>query len=166
LRAVVQYLDARYRSFTYLYANNGSPIAVVPPLTGCPAVLNPITNLYRLDCSAQQPYNSPRWSISPSLRQSVRIGAITVTAVADTNYRSARNIGFAFLPQQRVGPTWTSNAQIIAAFLGGRTEVAVFIRNIEGRRIPEFMIYHPISNALVAATSMPRQVGIRASMRF
>jgi len=36
----------------------------------------------------------------------------------------------------------------------------------EGRRIPEFMIYHPISNALVAATSMPRQVGIRASMRF
>ena len=85
---VVQYLDAHYRSFTYLYANNGSPIAPIPPLSGCPAVLNLTANLYTIDCSAQQPYNSPRWSISPSFRQTVRIGAVTVTAVADTNYRS------------------------------------------------------------------------------
>lgn len=166
MRAVIQYLDADYRAFSYFYANNGSPGAPVPPLTGCPVALAATTNLYTVDCSAKQPYNSPRWSISPSLRQSVRIGAVTLTGVVDTNYRSARNIGFAFLPQQRIGPTWTSNAQVIVALPGGRTEIAAFVRNIEGTRIPQFMIYHPISNALVAATSMPRQVGIRASMRF
>jgi hypothetical protein len=32
--------------------------------------------------------------------------------------------------------------------------------------VPEFMIYHPISNALVAGTSPPRQVGLRTSLRM
>ena len=161
VRTVVQYLDAAYRSFRYLYANLG-----VPPLTGCPTMLNPATNLYTVDCSAEQPYNSPRWSMSVNLRQSFTLGRLTLTALADTHFRSARNIGFAFLPEQRIGPTWTSNAQLIVTPPGDRVEFAAFIRNIEGKRIPEFMIYHPISNALVAGTSPPRQVGIRASLRL
>lgn len=166
LRGVVQYLDSDYRSFRYLYANLGPPQAPFPPLTGCPTTFDAAANLYTVDCTNEQPFNSPRWSISPSFRQGFAVGHVGLTVVLDTHYRSARNVGFAFLQEQRIGPTWTSNAQIIAALPGGRTELAAFVRNIEGTRIPEFMIYHPFSNALVAGTSMPRQFGVRASFRF
>jgi iron complex outermembrane receptor protein len=160
-RAIVQYLDAAYRSFQYVYANTG-----VPPLTGCPATLSRATNLYTVDCRAKQPYNSPRWSMSFDVRQSFPLRNATLTVAADTHFRSARNIGFAFLPEQRIGPTWTSNAQLILSLPGDRLELAAFVRNIEGDRVPEFMIYHPVSNALVAGTSAPRQFGIRASLRL
>lgn len=159
VRAVVQYLDAAYRSFRYVYANTG-----VPPLTGCAATLSATTNLYTVDCSAKQPYNSPRWSMNFDVRQSFIIGGMTLTALADTHFRSARNIGFAFLPQQRIGATWTSNAQLILTRPDKRVEIAAFVRNIEGDRVPEFMIYHPTSNALVAGRSSPRQFGLRASL--
>ena len=161
VRAIAQYLDAHYRSFKYVYANTG-----VPPLTGCATMLSAGTNLYTVDCGAKQPYNSPRWSISLEVRQNFPIGRSMLTAVADTHFRSARNVGFAFLPQQRIGPTWTSNAQIIVTPPGSRIEFAAFVRNIEDDRIPEFMIYHPVSNALVASTSTPRQFGIRAGLRL
>ena len=124
------------------------------------------SNLYTVDCTAMQPYNSPRWSMNLSLRDSFALGRATLTAVADTHFRSARNIGFAFLPEQRVGPTWTSNAQLILSLPASRFELAAFVRNIEGGRVPEFMIYHPISNALVAGTSRPREIGLRASLRL
>jgi iron complex outermembrane receptor protein len=161
VRAVVQYLDAHYRSFRYLYANVG-----VPPLTGCATSLDRSTNLYTVDCTSKQPYNSPRWSMNLSGRQSFALRGFTLTALADTQFRSARNIGFAFLPEQRAGATWTSNAQIVLSTPGDRYEVAAFIRNIENKRIPQFMIYHPVSNALVAGTSPPRQIGLRASLRL
>jgi iron complex outermembrane receptor protein len=161
LRAVLQYLDARYRSFRYVFANTGAP-----PLTGCPASLDAASNLYTVDCTAMQPYNSPRWSMNLNLRDSFTLGRATLTAVAETQFQSARNIGFAFLPEQHVGPTWTSNAQLIVSLPASRLELAAFVRNIEGERVPEFMIYHPVSNALVAGTSPPRQIGLRASLRL
>lgn len=160
-RAVVQYLDADYRSFKYVYANTG-----VPPLTGCATALDAATNLYTVDCTAKQPYNSPRWSMNFSLRQRFSLAAADVTAVVDTHFRSARNIGFAFLPEQRIGSTWTTNAQLVFAPRGSRVEFAAFVRNIENERIPQFMIYHPVSNALVAGTTAPRQFGLRASLRL
>jgi iron complex outermembrane receptor protein len=161
LGAIVQLLDADYRSFEYTQASTG-----VRPLTGCEAALSPVANLYTIDCSAKQPYNSPRWSMTLSGRHSFPLGDFTFTFAADTHFRSARNIGFAFLPEQRIGSSWTSNAQVI---LGGPEDsfrIAAFVRNIEGTRIPQFMIYHPVSNALVAGTSAPRQWGIRGSLRL
>lgn len=157
----MQWLKADYRSFDYIYANTGAP-----PLTGCRVTLSAATNLYTVDCSGKQPYNSPRWSFSLDARQRLVIGSATVTAVLDTHFRSSRNIGFAFLPEQRIGPTWISNAQVTVAPRGSRLELTAFVRNIEGKRVPQFMIYHPVSNALVAGTSPPRQWGLRASMRF
>ena len=159
VRAIVQYLDADYRSFEYVYANNG-----VPPLTGCATKLDQAANLYTVDCRGKQPYNSPRWSVNFSARQGFDVRSFTLTAVADTQVRSARNIGFAFLPEQRIGRTWTSNAQLILSSPSRPFEVAIFVRNIQGDRIPQFMIYHPLSNALVAGTSAPRQFGVRASI--
>lgn len=160
-RAIIQHLDADYRSFEYVYANTG-----VPPLTGCAATLNRASNLYTIDCSRKQPYNSPRWTLSLSARQSFVLGRLNLTAAADIAFRSGRNIGFAFLPEQRIGSSSTSNLQLILRVPGDRLEAAAFVRNIEGDRIPQFMIYHPVSNALVAGAGAPRQFGVRASLRL
>ena len=160
-RAIVQYLDADYRSFEYVYANTG-----LPPLTGCATTLVAATNLYTVDCSEKQPYNSPRWSMKLGLRQTFMLGPAQLAAVVDMHFRSARNIGFAFLPEQRIGSTWTTDAQLILGRPADRFEAAVFVRNIDGQRVPQFMIYHPISNALVAGTTSPRQIGFRASLRL
>lgn len=159
--AIVQYLDADYRSFEYLQAN-----IRVPPLTGCETALDSSTNLYTVDCKRQRPYNSPKLSLSLSGRHRFALGALALTALADTHFRSARNIGFHFLPEQRVGPSWTSNAQLILGLPGNRAEIAAFVRNIEGDRIPQFSNFHPVSNALIAVTSPPRQWGLRSSFRF
>lgn len=158
---IVQHLDARYRSFDYVQANTGTK-----PLSGCDLALDAATNLYTVDCSGKQPYNSPRWALVLNSRQTFAVGHLTLTAIADTHYRSSRNIGFAFLPEQRVGGSWTSNAQLIVALPGKRVEVAAFVRNIEGERIRQFMIFHPVSNAMIAVTSPPRQWGLRTSLRF
>ncbi|WP_205478891.1 TonB-dependent receptor [Sphingomonas arenae] len=157
----VQYLHARYGSFRYLQGNSGAP-----PLTGCDAILDVATNLYTVDCTSKQPYNSPRWSLSLQAQQEVRLGRFRLTAFADRHYRSARTVGSAFLPEQRVGPTWTSNVQLVLSQEGQDWELGAFIRNLEGERTPQFVIFHPVSNALVAVPGSPRQFGLRASRRF
>ena len=161
LGAIVQFLDAKYRSFEYLQAN-----IRVPPLTGCDAKLDAGTNLYTVDCSGQRPYNSPRWSMSLNARQALQLKDLTLALVGDTHFRSVRNIGFAFLPEQRVGPTWTSNAQLILGVPRHRIEIAAFVRNIEGTRVPQFSNFHPVSNALIAVTAPPCQWGLRTSLQF
>jgi iron complex outermembrane receptor protein len=160
LRAIVQFLDAEYRSFSYVQVS-----APVPPLTGCAAAVS-AAPIYTVDCVEKQPYNSPRWALSLEARQSFVLENLTVTALAGTHFRSARNIGFAFLPEQRIDASWTSHAQLILTHSNDPWELAAFVRNIEDDRIPQFMIYHPVSNALVAATSTPRVMGLRLSTRF
>ena len=159
--ATVQYLDADYRSFEYAQANTG-----VPPLTGCPVTLDTATNLFAVNCKGKQPYNSPRWSLAINGRHSFELAGATVTAVVDSSFRSARNVGFAFLPEQRIGPSWLSNAQLIYRPARGPLEIAAFVRNIEDKRTEQFMIFHPISNALIAVTNPPRQWGLRAQWNF
>lgn len=156
-----QYLHSRYGSFRYLQGNNG-----VPPLTGCNAELDTATNLYIVDCTDQRPYNSPRWTLSLQAQQEFRVGKFRLTAFADTHFRSARTVGSAFLPEQRVGPTWTSNAQVVLSQVGQNWELGAFVRNLEGERTPQFVIFHPVSNALVAVPGAPRQFGLRASRKF
>lgn len=161
LGGIVQYLDADYRSFEYIQANTG-----VPPLTGCDAALDAAANLYTVDCGGKQPYNSPRWSMSLNGLHTVPLGPLTLTLAADTHYRSARNVGFAFLAQQRIGATWTSNGQLILGIPRHRLDIAAFVRNIEGERVPLFSNFHPVSNALIVVTTPPRQWGLRASWRL
>ena len=158
--ADVQYLDADYHQFSYIQANIG-----VPPLSGCDYSLA-LTNLYTVDCSAQRPYNTPRWSIGLGARHSFTIGPVHLTAIVRTSYRSQQTLGFTFLPEQQVGGYSTSDAQLILADPTKRFELAAFVRNIEGKRVPNFVIFHPTSNAVVASTISPRVFSLRALTRF
>lgn len=156
--ANVQYLDTEQRD--YAFPASATP----PPITGCP--VTPVTaTQVRIDCSGFASYNSPKWTINLSAQQTVPLGDYKLVLNADTQHRSSRYIGFAYLPQQLIGGTWTSNAQIQFAPEDDRWSISAFVRNIENDRIPIYSIVGS-ANFLTFGTTAPRTYGLRASAKF
>ncbi|WP_293882121.1 TonB-dependent receptor [Sphingomonas sp.] len=159
--ADVQYLDAKQRSFSYL-AGPGNP-----PLTGC-AVTYTAANPspYLINCAGFQSYNSPKWTINLAAQQTFVLGDFQIVAGADTQYKGARNIGFAYLPEQRLRSNWTTNAQLRVGPTDERWALSAYVRNIEDKRIPIYSSTHPTASFLVAGTTAPRTYGVQASVKF
>ena len=161
LSADVQYLDAKNRSFTYQQGT-----ATGAPLTGCTYAVSSNPAFYNVNCAGQQSYNSPKWTVNLAAQQTFAVGDYKFVAGADTQYKTSRTVGFEFLPEQRVGSTWMTNAQISFGPANDRWSIAGFIRNIEDNRILNFATSHPLANALVGGSTAPRTYGARASVKF
>ncbi|MEY2926568.1 MAG: hypothetical protein RL367_1045, partial [Pseudomonadota bacterium] len=161
LSANVQYLDAKQRAFSYL-AGPGAP-----PLTGC-AVSFTAANAspYLVDCAGFTSYNSPKWTVNLAAQQTVPLGNFEFVAAVDTQYKGARPIGFAYLPQQQLGANWTSNAQIQFGPADHKWSIAGFVRNIENHRIPIYSSTHPTAGFFINGTTPPRTYGVRAGVKF
>lgn len=159
--ADVQYLDARNRAFTYQQGSaNG------PPLTGCAFALAADPRFYDIDCAGQRSYNSPKWTLNFAAQQTFEFGDYKAVVGADTQYRTARNIGFEFLPEQRVGSNWQTNAQVTFGPADNRWSVAGFVRNIEDKRVLIFATTHPLANLLSGGSTAPQTYGVRSSVKF
>ena len=89
-----------------------------------------------------------------------------IVAGADTQYKSSRNIGFAYLPQQRIRSDWISNAQIQFGPADGQWSISAFVRNIENNRTLTFASTHPTAQFLTAGQTPPRTYGVRAGVKF
>ena len=161
LSADVQYLDAKQKNFTY---NQGPGAA---PTTGCAVTFNPaLAAPYLVNCSGLPSYNSPKVTINVSGQQTIKLGDYQFVLAADTQHRSSRYIGFAYLPQQLIGANWVTNAQVQFGPQSDRWSIAGFIRNIEGDRIPIYSSLHPTENFLISTTTAPRTYGIRLSAKY
>ncbi|QEH79212.1 TonB-dependent receptor plug domain-containing protein [Sphingomonas sp. C8-2] len=160
----VQYLDATNKAFLYQQAV-GTP-GTPPPLTGCAVRLNANPTLYDVDCAGFQSYNSPKWTINLAAQQTFELGDYVIVAGADSQYKSSRNIGFSYLPEQRVDGDWLVNAQLSFGPADDRWSLAGFVRNIGNNRIPLGSSLHPTANILALTTSAPRTYGVRASAKF
>ena len=164
LSADVQYLDAKQQRFAYT-AGSGNP-----PLTGCNVSFNAAatgaTPPYTIDCAGFQSYNSPKWTINLAGQQTVPLGEYRFVLSADTQYKSAQNSGFAYLPQQREEARWTSNAQVQFGPEDERWSIAAFVRNIENNRYFTFSSTHPTAAFLTAFQTPPRTYGVRAGFKF
>ena len=162
--ADVQYLDAKQREFSY------SAGAGNPPLTGCNVSFNAAatgaTPPYTIDCAGFQSFNSPKWTINLAGQQTVPLGDYRIVLSADTQYKSAQNTGFAYLPEQREEARWTSNAQIQFGPEDERWSLAAFVRNIEDERYFTFSSTHPTAAFLTAFQTAPRTYGVRAGLKF
>ncbi len=159
--ADVQYLDAKNRFFTY---QQGS--ATGAPLTGCAYALSANPAFYNVNCAGTQAYNSPKWTVNLAAQQTFEVGDYKLVVGGDTQYKSGRTVGFEFLPEQRVGSTWMTNAQLSFGPADDRWSIAGFVRNIENDRILNFAVTHPLANALVGGSTAPRTYGVRASVKF
>ena len=164
LSADVQYLDAKQKRFSYS-AGPGQP-----PLTGCAVSFSATATgripPYTIDCSGFQSYNSPKWTINLAAQQTIPLGDFQIVAGADTQYKSSRNIGFAYLPQQRIGSDWISNAQIQFGPASEQWSISAFVRNIENNRTLTFASTHPTAAYLTAGQTPPRTYGVRAGVKF
>lgn len=161
LSADIQYLDAQNQSFVYQQANTG-----VPPLTGCATTLNAAANLYSVDCSSFNSYNSPRWTVNLSGQQTFELGDYKLIPGVDTQFKTSRYVGFQYLPEQRLGSVWQTNVQVAFGPTSDRWSIAGFIRNIENNRTPVYSSLHPLANILIDGTTPPRTYGGRVSFKF
>ena len=161
LNADMQYLDAMQQQFSYP-AGPGNP-----PLTGCAVTFNAaLQSPYLVDCSGFQSYNSPKWTLNFGGQQTIPLGSYRFVISADTQYKSSRNVGFAYLPQQRIGSNWTSNAQIQFGPNDERWSITAFVRNIENERYLTFASTHPTAAFLTAGQTPPQTYGVRAGVKF
>jgi iron complex outermembrane receptor protein len=159
ISADLQYLDAKQKNFIYLAGAGAQPI------TGCPVTVIPGASPYVINCSGKPSYNSPKWTINFSGQQTIKLDSYQIVLTADTQYRSSRDIGFAYLPQQMIGSSWTSNAQIQFGPNSERWSVAAYVRNIEGDRTPIYSIAGS-ANFLVDGTTAPRTYGVRVAAKY
>ena len=157
----IQYLDAKNLDFVYQQANTGTP-----PLVGCGYTLNTAATLYSVNCTGLPAYNSPKWTLNFGGQQTIPLGAFQFVAQADTQYRTSRYAGFAYLPEQKLGDVWRTNAQLSVGPADNKWLIAGFVRNIENKRTIAYSATTPLANALVAGTLAPRTYGVRGSVRF
>ena len=157
----IQYLDAKQRNYTYTQGPGAAPT------TGCAVTFNAANPApYLIDCSGLPSYNSPKWTLNFAGQQTIKLGDYQFVLSADTQHRSSRYIGFAYLAQQRVGSTWTTNAQVQFGPASDRWSIAAYIRNIENDRIPIYSSLHPTENFLIDGTTAPRTFGVRVAGKF
>ena len=154
--ADVQYLDAKYDSFSY-----PSPVR---PFTGCG--VTQAGALFTIDCSGKTAINSPKWTVNFGGEQVIPMGAYQIVLSADAQYQSGHYIGSDYIPTEYVDHVWTENAQISVGTKDGKYLVSAFIRNIGNNRSPTYGSPAPASNLIVNFPAPPRLYGVRLSTRF
>ncbi len=156
LSANIQYLDAKFDSFSY-----ATP---APPVTGCRVAG---TTTFTVDCSGEPALNAPKWTMNFGAEQIVPVGdRYQVVLSADTQYRTHRYVGSEYIPSVYVGGAWASNAQVSVGAKDGAFVLSAYVRNIEGHRTPIFGAVVPASNLAVSLPGLPRTYGLRISGRF
>ena len=161
LRANLQYLDSKYKSFTY--------VTPARPYTGCATTpsASPSGAPFTVNCAGFPLFNAPKWTVNLGAQQSFALSDdLELVIDADTQYRSSRSTNFTFTPQDFEGRTWVSNAQASLIVDEGRWSVTAFVRNIENNRYQTFATAVPASNLYISINAQPRTYGVRLSTKF
>ncbi len=158
LSANVQYLNTKYKDFTYTY-----PLGAIPAV-GCPVTVS--ATAYTVNCSGKPAYNSPKWTVNIGAQQTVPIGEYKLVLDADTQYRSSRFVGFEYLSFQKAPSVWQSNAAVTLSPSNDSWSIGAFIRNIENKRTLTNSIIFPVGSVSTELTGPPRTYGVRASIKF
>ena len=162
LGGTIQYIDSKYDNYVY-----ASPVGATPPLTGCPYAINPANAAqYLVNCSGRPGYQSPKWTVNLSAQQTIPLGDYQVVGSIDTQYKSSRYIAFDFLPQELVGPNWTTGAEMSFGPQSGSWSITGYVRNLENNGVPVTTPLYAAGSSLSYVSTAPRTYGIRASARF
>ncbi|MBU0554906.1 MAG: TonB-dependent receptor [Alphaproteobacteria bacterium] len=166
LSANVQYLDTKYDSFVYFAPNQG-----LPPNTTCP--FSPTTqttpggtiNVFRIDCSGNQAFNSPKWSFNLDAQQTIPLGDYKAVVQGGTRYRGSSYSTADYLPYLRSEATFVSYASLTLATEDDRLFFSVYVNNIEDNR--RLITGTATSASLISASAeQPRTYGFRIGGKF
>jgi iron complex outermembrane receptor protein len=166
LSANVQYLDTSYDSFIYYAPNQG-----LPPNTTCGYAPTTQTtpggtiNVFKVDCSGKQAFNSPKWSFNLNGRQTIPLGALNLILQAGTRYRASSYATADYLPYLRSAATFVSDASITLASADERWFASLYVFNLENN---QRLINGTANSAGVisASAEQPRTWGVRIGGKF
>ena len=158
----VQYLDARYRKFTY--QTPAGPTAA-PPVTACPYALTDSTH-YTVDCAGFTPLYSPRWTGNISVSKSFNVGRNMLVLQASTHVVSMSTVGFEMLSIERQKAYEQSNVALTFGPASERWSIGAFVNNIENVRPYGTVTYQSVANIFASTVGPPRSFGVRAQTRF
>lgn len=171
-RGGVQYLDAKYDSFSFTQldlADPSDPPNFLRPVTGCSATQGPRDAagkvFYTVDCSGKQALNSPKWTASLGVEQTVDLGGVVLTGNLDGRYIGSREIGFNYIPASRAGSNFSMDAGLTLADADGAWTVTGYIRNLTDEAIPS-VVQVGAGNVVGAVYQPPRTYGVRARINF
>ncbi|MDB5579236.1 MAG: TonB-dependent receptor [Bradyrhizobium sp.] len=156
-----QYLDAKYKSFVYqqLASSNGAP-----PLNNCANTT--VGTLVTVDCSGKPAFNAPKYTINLAGQQTVKLGDYRLVGSAQSQFLSARFVGFEYLDQERVSSSWRTNIELLFGPDNDRWSIAGFVQNVEGNRVVNSATLVPLTGLLSVTTTTPRVYGVRAAVKF
>jgi iron complex outermembrane receptor protein len=167
LSANIQYLDTKYDSFIYYAPNQG-----LPPNTACGYA--PITqtatngsalNVFRIDCSGKQAFNSPKWSFNLNAQQTIPLGSHKLGLQAGTRYRGSSYSSADYLTYLKSEANFVSNASVTLSTGDERWFASVYVFNLENNQ----RLVGGTANAagvISAAAEQPRTYGVRIGGKF
>lgn len=164
--ANVQYLDTTYDSFVYYAPNQG-----LPPNTTCGFAPTTQTtpggtvNVFRIDCSGKQAFNSPKWSFNLNGQQTIPLGRAKLALQAGTRYRGSSYSSADYLPYLGSPATFVSDASVTVASADDRWFASVYVFNVEDN---QRLVGGTVNSAGVisASAEQPRTWGVRIGGKF
>jgi iron complex outermembrane recepter protein len=164
--ASVQYLDNKLDSFSY---NTPRGANFLPPAVGCPFAPGVAKGqtVFVVNCSGQAGYNSPKWAINAGVEQTLELSDYNLVFNGNARYRSNRNIGFDFLPQQTSGSEVTFDASLKLSRADDKWYVTAWARNITNRDVRSLTQYaSSVAGTLTTSYAPPRTYGLKAGFKF
>ncbi|WP_245978796.1 TonB-dependent receptor [Aurantiacibacter xanthus] len=166
LGANVQFLDTNYDSFVYYAPDQG-----LPPNTSCPftpttqATPGGTVNVFAVDCSGNEAFNSPRWSFNLDAQHVIEFDGFDMRLQAGTRYRGASYSSADYLPYLRSPSAFVSNASITFSNPEDTLFLTFYVNNIEdNQRLVDATVNS--AGLFVANAEQPRTYGVRLGGSF
>ncbi len=157
----IQYLDAKYDSFTYTVPNFG------PPITGC-GVVGGGAN-YTIDCSGRRPPQAPEWSINLGAEQTIALGSGDVVLAGRAHYQSRIDTTFDYVAAQRQAGYWIVDANVTWNLPGQNLSITGFVNNIANKTVLTLAYAVPFATDpgfYNGSVNAPRTYGLRLGAKF
>lgn len=148
----VQYLDARYDSYTFL--------TPVTPVSGCS--VDSTMGGFQVDCSGRRAPYAPEWTLALGAERTFLLpGSAGLTARAGVRYQSEALMGLDFLPEQQQDSYATVDASLTLGTSANRYTISVFGQNLTNAAVVSNTFVVPFSTFVVGVLRPPRMVGVR-----
>jgi iron complex outermembrane receptor protein len=159
----VDYLDAVYDSYSYLYPNLGAT-----PVTSCPYALTTTGADYTVNCGGRTPPQSPRWSANFGLQQTIPLGYGSVVGTINTHFQTETLTGLEFSTLEEQPSYWLSNATLGYRAPQDRWSITGYVNNLANKTVIAGTFAHPLAGAELTAATLrpPRTYGVRLGVKF
>lgn len=159
----VDYLDAVYGSYSYLYPNLGAT-----PVTSCPYALTTTGADYTVNCGGRTPPQSPRWSANFGLQQTIPLGYGSVVGTINTHFQTETLTGLEFSTLEEQPSYWLSNATLGYRAPQDRWSITGYVNNLANKTVIAGTFAHPLAGAELTAATLrpPRTYGVRVGVKF